>query len=178
MTLTYRTGTSQDLHKLKELGLLSYGQFSHELGESHWEKMNSFLSDIHSYTGLLQNSTCFVCEDGEEIVGMAYLFPKGNPTDIFEADWSYIRMVGVHPQYGGNGIGTKLVRQCIELAIDNKEQLIALHTSEFMHAARRIYEKLGFTVIRELPPRFGKRYWLYLLDTTTLLHLNPPRQAG
>ena len=53
---------------------------------------------------------------------------------------------------------------CIENAEKNNEQIIALHTSEFMNKARHIYEKIGFKVIKELAPRYGKKYWLYLLD--------------
>jgi len=45
-----------------------------------------------------------------------------------------------------------------------KEKTIALHTSEFMDAARHIYEGLGFIMVKEIPPRYGKRYWLYRLD--------------
>lgn len=95
---------------------------------------------------------------------MAYLVSKGNPTDIFDKDWCYIRMVGVDPKYSGNGIGKKLTQMCIEYAKKNNEQIIALHTSEFMNKARHIYEKIGFKVIKELAPRYGKKYWLYILD--------------
>jgi ribosomal protein S18 acetylase RimI-like enzyme len=32
-----------------------------------------------------------------------------------------------------------------------------------MNAARHIYEKIGFKIIKELEPRLGKKYWLYEL---------------
>ena len=164
MNLIYREGTLKDLDKLKELGLISYGQFKNNLTENNWEKMNNFLSNINSYTDLFNNSKCFICEGSKEIIGMAYLVSKGNPTDIFDKDWCYIRMVGVDPKYSGNGIGKKLTQMCIEYAKKNNEQIIALHTSEFMNKARHIYEKIGFKVIKELAPRYGKKYWLYILD--------------
>ena len=95
---------------------------------------------------------------------MAYVIPKGNPTDIFQEDWSYIRMVGVNPNYNGNGIGKRLTQLCIDHAKETGENVVALHTSEFMDAARHIYESMGFKQIRELEPRLGKRYWLYQLE--------------
>ena len=164
MNLIYREGKLKDLDNLKELGLISYGQFKNELTDDNWEKMNNYLSTINSYSDLLNCSKCFVCELDKQIVGMAYLVSKGNPTDIFDKDWCYIRMVGVDPKYSGNGIGKKLTQMCIENAEKNNEQIIALHTSEFMNKARHIYEKIGFKVIKELAPRYGKKYWLYLLD--------------
>jgi ribosomal protein S18 acetylase RimI-like enzyme len=30
-----------------------------------------------------------------------------------------------------------------------------------MDKARYIYEKLGFKIIKEIEPRYGKKYWLY-----------------
>lgn len=164
MNLNYREGTLEDINKLKKLGLTSYGQFKNELSEDNWRKMYNFLSNLDSYTDLLNKSKCFVCEDSGDIIGMAYLVSKGNPTDIFDKEWCYIRMVGVAPKYSGKGIGKKLTQKCIDFAKENNEQLIALHTSELMNAARHIYEKLGFEAIKELDPLYGKRYWLYLLD--------------
>jgi ribosomal protein S18 acetylase RimI-like enzyme len=164
MNITFREGTNQDKDKLKELGLKSYGQFKSELTEDNWEKMNSYLSTVNSYADLLNGSKCFVCEVDEQIVGMAYLVSKGNPTDIFDKDWCYIRMVGVDPKYSGNGIGKKLTQMCIDFAKTNNEDVIALHTSEFMNKARHIYEKMGFKAVKELPQRYGKKYWLYLFD--------------
>ena len=164
MELNYREGTFHDKDKLKELGKISYGQFENELSEENWNKMNTFLASEYSYSDLLKKSKCFVCEYNDEIVGMAYLVSKGNPTDIFQTDWSYIRMVSVAPKYSGKGIGKKLTQMCIDYAKDNDEQFVALHTSEFMNSARHIYEKIGFKIIKELDLHYGKRYWLYLLN--------------
>jgi ribosomal protein S18 acetylase RimI-like enzyme len=72
-------------------------------------------------------------------------------------------MVGVYADFRGLGIGKKLTQQCIALATQSGERIIALHTSEIMHAARATYEQLGFTIVRELPLYFGIRYWLYSL---------------
>jgi len=53
---------------------------------------------------------------------------------------------------------------CIDFARSSDEKTVALHTSEYMNAARHIYESLGFRQIRELEPRYGKRYWIYKLE--------------
>ena len=164
MELTYRIGTLDDKEKLQELGLISFGQFRNILTDENWNRMRSHLSAENLYSDLLSKSTCFVCEINDEIIGMAYLVPKGNPTDIFQADWSYIRMVGVNKAYEGMGIGKNLTQMCIDYARETNEQVVALHTSEFMNAARYIYEKIGFTQLKEIEPRFEKKYWLYVLE--------------
>lgn len=94
---------------------------------------------------------------------MAFLVPSGNPTDIYQADWCYIRFVSVHPEFSGKCIGRQLTEKCIEVAKSNNEQILALHTSEMMQKARHIYESLGFAILRELEPRLGKKYCLYTL---------------
>ncbi len=164
MNLQYRIGTIDDKEQLQKLGLNSYGQFKNVLTHENWLKMNSFLTSGNSYSELLLKAHCFVCELNNEIIGMAYLVPKGNPTDIFQSDWSYIRMVGVNSQFAGRGIGKKLTNMCIDFAIQNNEKIIALHTSEFMNSARYIYESVGFKKIKELESFYGKRYWLYKLE--------------
>ena len=164
MEYKYRIGTIEDKEKLQKLGLTSYRQFKEVLAEENWNKMNAFLTAEDSYLNLLSKSKCFICETNSEIIGMAFLVPKGNPTDIFHTDWCYIRMVGVHPKYGGKGIGKKLTQMCIDSAKETKEKIIALHTSEFMDVARHIYESIGFEQTKELEPLYGKKYWLYKLE--------------
>lgn len=159
--LLFRPGSIHDLAPLMGLGQLSYGQYAQVLTPDNFVVLNRFLHDEKAWTQMISVSYPFVCEADGWVVGMAFLVPSGNPTDIYEPDWCYIRMVGVHPAYAGQGIGKKLTLHCIEKAKALQEKTIALHTSEFMDAARHIYEGIGFTVLREIQPRFGKRYWLY-----------------
>jgi hypothetical protein len=49
------------------------------------------------------------------------------------------------------------------IAKQDRAEVIALHTSELMINARRMYERLGFQQDIELPRRLGIRYWRYVL---------------
>jgi ribosomal protein S18 acetylase RimI-like enzyme len=163
--LTYRPGSISDLPQLKQLSIISYGQYSNILTAENWKKLNKALHDEQALSELISKSYLFFCEsNSNNIVGMAYLLPHGNSTDIYQEDWCYIRMVGVHPDCAGQGIARRLTEMCIEKARELNEITIALHTSEFMDAARHIYESIGFTVFKEIPLRLGKTYWLYTLD--------------
>lgn len=162
MKLSFRKGTIKDKDKLQELGVLSYSQHKHAMTPENWNKYSSFMSNPETFTYLMDTSTCFLCEYEKEIIGMAFLVSNGHSTDMFEDKWSYIRMVGVHPDFGGKGIAKKLTQMCIDYAKETNENFVALHTSEFMNAARHIYESFGFQVVRELT-RYDKKYWIYLL---------------
>ena len=161
---TYREGRLEDREQLKRLGILAYSPFSAVLTPENGAKLNAVLHDEQKLAELMNQSKCFVCVGTEAIIGMAYIVPNGHPQGVFKADWSYIRMVGVHPEYQGRGIAKTLIGMCIDFARQTNEQTIALHTSEFMDAARHIYEGLGFKVLREIEPIFGKKYWLYTLE--------------
>lgn len=160
----YRTATVADIEQLKSVGLNSFGQFQSQLTADNWQKLEAILTSENTYIGLLNISTCFVCEDNDKIIGMAFFLSNGNPTDVFQADWAYLRMVGVNSAYAGKGIGRRLMEICIDHARKTNETKLALHTSEFMDAARHIYENMGFVRLKEIDSRLGKRYWLYLLD--------------
>ena len=162
--LTYRTGNIPDKEQLKKVGLASFGAYLPILEPQYQEMLMQSLGNEEKLELLMSASTAFVCEDNSEIVGVAYLVPNGNPWDIFEAEWAYIRMVGVLPAYQGQGIAKTLTQMCLDQAKSTGEKIIALHTSEFMDAARHIYESLGFTVLKEIAPRYGKKYWLYTLN--------------
>ncbi len=162
--LIYRKGHSSDALKLKQLAMLSWGKFQDDLTRENWSKLYGIISREKTFIELLQNTDSFICEtENNEIVGMAFIVSRGNPTDIYDGSWSYIRFVTVNPMYSGRSIGKTLTEMCIEKAKANNEKTIALHTSIMMPAARHIYEKLGFKIYKELEPHLGKQYWLYLL---------------
>ncbi|MGN6601368.1 MAG: GNAT family N-acetyltransferase [Ginsengibacter sp.] len=162
--LVFREGSVHDVAGLQELGISSYSQFGSVLTAENWATFDAYLKKTDTWIDLVTKAHCFVCEDSKDIIGMAFLVPSGSPTRIYPADWSYIRMVGVDPGYRGRGIAKRLTLMCIHFAREANEKVVALHTSEFMDAARHIYESLGFEIISEIDPLFGKRYWLYKLN--------------
>jgi len=160
-----RNGNINDLTPVKQLGQNTWKQFQKDLTKKNWEKLSSLLSNESLYNNLLINSKSFVCENEKgEIIGMSFLVSSGNPTDIYNEEQCYIRFVTVSEKYKGLKIGQKLTEECIEFAKNSGEKKIALHTSIFMNKARHIYEKLGFEIIKEIEPRYGKKYWLYEMN--------------
>lgn len=162
--VSYRRASVSDRAALQSLKVASYSEYESVLTPDNWDTLKGSLHNEEILSKLMDQSTVFVCEADKEIVGMAFIVPSGNPTPIFSGDWSHIRMVGVHPEYRGQGIAKMLTQMCVHHARITNEKTIALHTSEFMDAARHIYERMGFTVVKEISPIYGKRYWLYTME--------------
>lgn len=106
MKFTYHQGTSNNLIDLKNLAIKSWQQFQTKLSDKNWKNLEQILTADKTYIELVAQSYCIICiSETEEIIGMAFLVPNGNPTDIYEKEWSYIRFVSVDPDFGGQGIG-------------------------------------------------------------------------
>jgi|SRR5579863_1817739 len=159
--MNYRAAEEKDVPALRELGLASYGRLKKHLTQENWAKMETLLLSDQTFPLLVRDCHSFVCEENGRLLGMAYLVPRGNPTKVYTADTSYIRMVGVHPDAGGKGVAHTLTKLCIERARETGENMISLHSAEIMYDARHIYEKLGFKKVRLLDEHYGLKYWLY-----------------
>lgn len=162
--MNIRQGKLEDVTQIKELAIAEWTQFKSVLTPANWAKLHNTLTDEKTYADLIMQSDSFVYEnDQNEIIAFGFLIPSGNPTEIYNDQQCYIRFVTASKNYSGQKIGQTLTEKCIEKAKENGEKYLALHTSEMMNAARHIYEKLGFKIIKELEPRLGKKYWLYEL---------------
>jgi ribosomal protein S18 acetylase RimI-like enzyme len=61
------------------------------------------------------------------------------------ADEAHLRMLGVHPELRGRGIGRALVVASLDLARAHGKQRLTLDTSPVMLAAQQMYAAMGFT---------------------------------
>jgi len=137
-----REAAAGEWDAIEDLVLAAYAEFRPLFPERAWDGwMENIRQVIHADTGDL-----IVAEEEGAIRGVVKFYPEASQSTL--GTWpegaAAIRILAVHPQYRGHGLGLLLARECLRRAQDLKIPAIFLYTGEFMHAARHIYEKLGF----------------------------------
>ena len=128
--------------------LAAYQQYSSAFPPGRWEDYAQNIRDVRSRLPL---GDLIVAELNGVIVGAVTLFlkPAGTPGESWPPDWSGIRLLAVHPDYRGLGVGRALMDECVRRSRAKGLKTIGLHTTEMMAIARAMYEKMGFKRVPE-----------------------------
>ncbi|MFJ3303017.1 GNAT family N-acetyltransferase [Streptomyces sp. NPDC086549] len=120
-------------------GLLTFG-------ESDW-----YLGELKDVAKRAAAADVLVAVADDEVLGGVTFVPSGGPmADIARPGEAEIRMLAVGHSARGRGAGEALVRACVERAraVEGCTGIV-LSTQHVMHAAHRIYERLGFVRVPE-----------------------------
>lgn len=92
----------------------------------------------------------WIAERSGRIVGSVFVMRKS-------ADTAQLRLLYVEPCARGQGLGQRLVDECIRFAYASGYRKLVLWTNDVLASARRIYDAAGFRLIEEAPHHsFGK----------------------
>jgi DNA-binding MarR family transcriptional regulator/GNAT superfamily N-acetyltransferase len=87
---------------------------------------------------------CWVAEFDEEPVGCVFLVEKSRSV-------AQLRLLLVAPHARGLKLGNRLVDECIGFARSAGYRKMTLWTNDCLHAARHIYQRAGFVLVKEEP---------------------------
>ena len=110
----------------------------------------------------------WIAETGGNVVGSVFLMKTEDPHT------AKLRLLYVEPSARGLGVGSLLVKTCVERARKLGYRTLTLWTNSVLSSARHIYEREGFSLIKEERHRsFGHsllgQTWTLDLSETTLL---------
>jgi predicted N-acetyltransferase YhbS len=132
-----------DLPDIEAMTLAAYGEYASQIPD-HWDL---YRADILATLADPQPAQQLVARRAGQIVGGVLLYPPdvaaGHPDPV-------VRLLAVHPDQRGAGVGTALMQACIRRARQSGAPTLVLYTSVLMRAAIRLYERLGFTRAPEL----------------------------
>lgn len=101
---------------------------------------------------------------GSVTVELSARIPGGHPRPPLHADQAHVRMLGVHPDVQGRGIGRGLMEGAADEARQAGKRRITLETTEAMVAAQRLYEAMGYRRLDDLVFDDGFRLRPYELE--------------
>jgi ribosomal protein S18 acetylase RimI-like enzyme len=104
--------------------------------------------------------------DGTVLGTVTLAAPGSSFNEVSEPGEAEVRMLAVSPESQGGGVGEALMRQCVVRARELGLRALALSTQPGMHAAHRIYERMGFvrTPDRDWSPLPGVDLITYRLE--------------
>lgn len=159
MDITIRPVTPEEYATLGEITAQAYlGDGLLDFGES-----DQYLDELRNVAKRAARADVLVAVAEGQVLGGVTFVPAGGPmADIAREGEAEIRMLAVSPKARGRGVGEALVRACLERArtVEGCARVV-LSTQRSMHAAHRIYGRLGFT-------RTPERDWNPLPDLLDL----------
>ncbi|WP_020495375.1 GNAT family N-acetyltransferase [Sciscionella marina] len=87
--------------------------------------------------------------DGTLLGTATYCPPGSSYAEIAGPGEADFRMLGVTPAARGRGIGEALVRHALRRAGEQGLDALVLSSAEYMHAAHRLYDRIGFSHVPE-----------------------------
>jgi GNAT superfamily N-acetyltransferase len=148
-TAVVRDALDADLDAASAVMLAAYDEYIPAGATGPWAEYRREIGDVRSRLG---EATLIVAEEAGRIAGaVTYYADAGKESNApWPTGWAVFRLLGVHPDRRGRGLGRLLVEECLRRARAGGRAAMGLHTTEFMAVARAMYERMGFARVPAL----------------------------
>ncbi|MBP1083631.1 MULTISPECIES: GNAT family N-acetyltransferase [Bacillus] len=135
----------QDRETVRQLLIDSYSQY-----EKKFENPDMWLNYLANISASVDNpqiDRILVAKNGQSVLGTLQLFESsekayGRPElEIFSP---IVRLLAVHPEARGRGVGQALLKESCQYAKLKRAESLYLHSTDLMQKAIQLYEWLGF----------------------------------
>ena len=172
--LRAKPASAQDVQfrplKVGDLGWITHRQAVLYQREYGWDLtyeglvsqiLGNFIAEFEA-----EREDAWIAEIDDQIIGSVFLMKTDDPTV------GKLRLLYVEPAVRGLGVGSRLVRFCIERARELGYRKLSLWTNDVLISARRIYQAAGFSLCEENQHHsFGKdlvgQTWVLDLQDTS-----------
>lgn len=141
--ISIRVATRWDIRHVLKVDRLAFTQ------QWSYETFERFLKDVF-----------LVCEE-KKIFRQIRGFVVGRRSE--EAENAMILKVAVHPRHRKKGIGRRLVQAVLDELAKMHVRAVDLHAHSSNTGAIRLYERLGFTIVKMEKPPYGEGQEFYLM---------------
>ena len=142
-SICIRDALPSDQVVIRDLTLAAYEEYAEPLG-ANWEGYkNGILQTLEH----VQPAQQLVVDDNGEIVATILLYPAGTTStapngEQRTAEFPEMRLLSVSPEKRERGLGTLLMRECVERAKSSGAKTIMFHTPALMRTLP-LYQRVG-----------------------------------
>jgi GNAT superfamily N-acetyltransferase len=164
--LVIRDARGDERDAMRDVTHAAYEEYAAMLPEAVWA---GYRRQLAATLDSEESVERIVAERNGAIMGSVLLFPpstKAYGSGVPRADCPEVRLLAVVPAARGDGVGTALMNECAQRARRVGAPALGLHTMDFMRAAVRIYDRLGYVRAPDLDfaPATGVLVKGYRLD--------------
>ena len=149
----------EDLSAVGEVTVAAYADFT--LGPA-----DPYVARLRDAASRAQQAELWLAEDDAAVLGTETVCQPGSVwREISRPGEGEFRMLAVAPQARGRGVGEALARFAIDRLAAQGAHAVVLSSLSTMHAAHRLYERLGFRrdAERDWSPTPGVELLAYVL---------------
>ncbi len=161
MDVVVRPARPQEWDRAGELVAAAY------LADGALQPGDPYLAHLRDAAGRARDSVVLVAAEADALLGTVTWCPApSSHREVAAPDEGEFRSLGVDPSAQGRGIGRLLIEACVQRARQERYAAVAISSAQWMGAAHRLYERMGFTRLpeRDWAPRPDVPLLAYRLD--------------